>query len=216
MTESTAARAEHGDHDVARHFAEHHGLTHETGRRELCHLWMGYPFGVGNWRRARNVVHGELAGRKMTAFEYHYVIYSDDETNGYDRDALYRFLVCAVDLGHPVPMLSAVRNEWLEWHESAVEGTIVDVENEDFARVFTLFGTDPEFASLVLTAERAARCAEVHSRAEWRFDGDQLLVWVKGGHVGEQLHLVMDAVSPLIEAAEQYASSATAGASTDD
>lgn len=208
---TSAAAAYHEDHHVAREFAEHHGLTHETGRRELCHLWTGYPFGVGNWRRARNVVHGELAGRSLTAFEYHYVTYSDDE--GYERDALHRFLVAVIDLSHPMPKLSAVRTEWLEWHEAAIDGSIIEIANESFADNFTLFG-DAKFAELVMNEERAARCAEVHSRAEWRFDGDQLIVWVKGGHVGEQLHRVLDAVGPLIDAADAYAT--VVGAGTDE
>jgi hypothetical protein len=213
MSQTRSAEAVHDDHEVARQFAEHHGLTHETGRRELVHLWSGYPFGVGSWRRARNVVRGELAGRSLTAFEYHYVTYSDDE--GYDRDALHRFLICAIDLDHAVPPLMAVRNEWLEWHEDAMTGQVIEVDNPSWTNIFTLCGPDPDFARLVLTGERAGRCAEVHSRAEWRFDGDQLVVWVKGGHVGDQLHAVLDAVGPLIDAAATYDTSAVASGSTE-
>lgn len=215
---STAATAdqlaehEHADHAEAIAFAHQHGLHHERARKELVTQWAGYPFGVGNWRRARNVVHGELADRSMIAFDYHYVTYSDDEEHGYERDALHRFLVCVINLSGAKPDLSAVRTEWLEWHPNAVEGSIIDVGNEAFARYFTLFGADEHFAGDVVTDERAARCAEVHSRAEWRFDGDELVIWVKGGRVGEQLHRVLEAVGPLIEAAESYQTPATIGA----
>src|SRR4051812_50092182 len=72
-------QAEHDDHAVAMEFASRHGLEHEYSRRELTHRWENYPFGLGSWRRARNVVHGTLSGRSITAFEYHYVLWSDDK-----------------------------------------------------------------------------------------------------------------------------------------
>jgi hypothetical protein len=160
---------------------------------------------VGSLRHARNVVHGSLHGRSITAFEYHYVLNSDSvEQNGYQRDAVNRFLICVVDLDHPVPPLAAVRTEWLEWHGDELAGHSIPVDHERWSKVFTLVGEDEKFGRAVVTNENAARCAEHDIHAEWRFAGDELLLWVRGGRVNDQLVAIIDVAKPLIEAAERH------------
>ncbi|MGI8760751.1 MAG: hypothetical protein ACR2LF_05570 [Jatrophihabitantaceae bacterium] len=214
MTEMPAPAPTHEseDHAEARAFAHHHGLRHESQRKELVDKWRGYPFGQGNWRRARNIVTGQISGRAMTAFEYHFVTYSDDETGGYERDALHRFLICVLDLSAAAPALSAVRTDWLEFNPDAVVGSTIDVDDEAFRTHFTVFGDDADFAHVVLTPERAARCMEPRARTEWRFDGDELVMWAKGGRVGEQVKAILDVISPLALAAESYRATAATGA----
>lgn len=203
---SSADQSHRDDHALAIEFASAHGLEHEHSRRKLVHQWNFYPFGVGSWRRARNVVHGALHGRSVTAFEYHYALLTGVvEENGYQRDSLHRFLICVVDLDHPVPSLAAVRNDWFEWHDAELPGPIITVDHDLWSRRFTLVGADVEFGRVVVTNENAARCAEADVRAEWRFENDELLLWVLGGRVDEQLTTILDVARPLIEAAEQYA-----------
>lgn len=202
---STAEQSERDDHAVAIEFAEAHGLQHEHSRRQLVHQWPFYPFGVGSFRRASNVVRGSLHGRSVTAFEYHYLLMSDSvEDNGYQRDAANRFLVCVVDLDHPVPALAAVRTEWLNWHDDELPGPVIDIDHERWSRVFTLVGADEDFGRAVVTNENAARCAEADVHSEWRFASDELLLWVWRGRVDEQLLTILDVAKPLIEAAENY------------
>jgi hypothetical protein len=204
---STAREAEHADHEAALRFADKHGLQHEHSRRALAHQWEFYPFGVGSWRRARNVVHGALHGRSVTAFDYHYALLSDSvDANGYQRDSLNRYLVCVVDLDHAVPDLVAVRTEWLEWHSEQAPGSIVTVDHEVWSKMFTLISDDTDFAQAVVTAENAARCAEADIHAEWRFAGDELLLWIRNGHVDDYLTSILDVALPLIQAAERYPS----------
>ena len=95
---SSPFKSESEDYAEAQRFAAHYGREHERNRRDLTHHWDSYPLGLGSWRRARNVVRGTFQGRSITAFEYHYVLPSDDST---ERDAFRNFLVCVVDPDHP-------------------------------------------------------------------------------------------------------------------
>lgn len=202
---SSAEQSQSDDQETAIEFARRHGLEHAHTRRNLVHQWDFYPFGVGTWRRARNVVHGALHGRAITAFEYHYALLSDTvEANGYQRDSLHRFLVCVVDLDHPVPSLAAVRTDWFEWHDKELPGPVIDIDHDRWSRLFTLVGEDVEFGRAVVTNANAARCAEVDVHAEWRFASDELLLWVLGGRVDDQLVTILDVARPLVEAAEHY------------
>src|SRR3954451_15768747 len=144
------AEQEGDDYADAQRFATRYGLEHEHNRRDLTHHWDSYPFGLGNWRRARNVVRGALHGRSVTAFEYHYVLLSDDST---ERDAFRNFLVCVVDLDHPVPSLTAVLKERDIWHEGELKGTELRVNEESFGDRYLLVGDDHDFARTVVTDE---------------------------------------------------------------
>jgi hypothetical protein len=202
-------QAEHDDHAAAMQFASRHGLEHEHGRRELAHRWEDYPFGFGSWRRARNVVRGSLSGRSITAFEYHYVLWSDDET--VERDAFRHFLVCVVDLDHPVPSLAALRRDRLVWHLDQVEGEEFVVDHEKWRQQYLLSGLDADFAHTVVTEDHAQRCLQIDARAEWRFLRDEFIVWIESGHLDENLAVVLDILRPMIVAAESYQAKAQDG-----
>jgi hypothetical protein len=189
------------DDAEARRFASRHGLEHEHDRRDLTHRWDTYPFGVGRWRRARNVVHGTLHGRSITAFEYHYVLLSDDST---ERDAFRHFLVCVVDLDHPVPALTAVLRDREVWHEGELRGTDIPVDDESFRDRYLLVGEDSDFARAVVTDDHAAHCAGIDARVEWRFAGDDFLLWIESVRVGDGLSAALQVLQPLITAAEDF------------
>jgi hypothetical protein len=189
------------DYAHAQRFASEHGLEHEHGRRDLTHHWEMYPFGVGNWRRARNVVRGSLRGRSITAFEYHYVLLGDDTT---ERDAFHGFLVCVVDLDHAVPPLTAVRKDRLIWHRGQLVGTEIPIGHETWQAQYGLFGEDVDFARTVVTEEHAARCAQIDIKAEWRFVGDDFLLWIENARVGDTLTAALEVLRPLIGAAEGF------------
>src|SRR3954447_17911254 len=198
---SLPSEPEAADDAEAQRFAARHGLEHEHDRRDLTHHWDSYPFGLGSWRRARNVVHGTLHGRPITAFEYHYVLLSDDST---ERDAFRNFLVCVVDLDHPVPALTAVLKDRESWHEGELEGTKFPVNDESFRDRYLLVGDDDHFARAVVTDEHAARCAEIDARVEWRFAGDHFLIWIESVRVGDGLSAALKVLEPLITAAENF------------
>jgi hypothetical protein len=189
------------DYAEAQRFATQYGLEHEHNRRDLTHRWDRYPFGLGRWRRARNVVRGTLHGRSITAFEYHYVLLSDDST---ERDAFRNFLICVVDLDHPVPALTAVLRDREIWHEGELNGAELPVFHEAFRDRYLLVGDDAEFASAVVTEDHAALCAEIDARVEWRFAGDDFLLWIESVRVGEGLSAALEVLRPLITAAEDF------------
>lgn len=196
-----SSKSETEDDSVARRFAGRHGLEHEHDRRDLTHHWDSYPFGLGGWRRARNVVRGTLHGRPITAFEYHFVLLSDDSK---ERDAFRNFLVCVVDLDHPVPALSAVLRDRAVWHEGELKGVEVPINDESFRDRYLLVGDDDDFARAVVTDEHAARCAEVEARVEWRFAGDDFLLWIESVRLGDGLSAALQVLQPLITAAENF------------
>jgi hypothetical protein len=195
--------AQPGDapHAEAQRFASDHGLEHQHDRRDLTRHWATYPFGVGSWRRARNVVRGSLHGRSITAFEYHYVLLSDDTT---ERDAFRNFLVCVVDLDHAVPPLAAVRRDRLVWHGGQLTGTEIPVDHEMWLDQYILFAEDADFARAVVTEEHAARCAQIDVKAEWRFVADHFLLWIENARVGDTLTAALEVLRPLIGAAEDF------------
>jgi hypothetical protein len=198
---SLPSTSETDDYAEARRFAARHGLEHEHDRRDLTHHWDSYPFGLGSWRRARNVVHGTLHGRSVTAFEYRYVLLSDDSV---ERDAFRHFLVCVVDLDHPVPALTAVLKDRQVWHLGELIGTDLLVNDESFRDRYLLVGDDEAFARAVVTDEHAARCAEIDAKVEWRFAGDDFLLWIEGARVGDGLSAALQVLQPLISAAESF------------
>ena len=198
---NVSSEPETGDYAEARRFAARYGLEHEHDRRDLTHRWDSYPFGLGSWRRARNVVHGTLHGRAVTAFEYHYVLLSDDSK---ERDAFRNFLVCVVDLDHPVPALTAVLRDREFWHEGELKGVEVPINDESFRDRYLLFGGDADFARAVVTDEHAAHCAGIDARVEWRFAGDDFLLWIESVRVGDGLSAALQVLQPLITAAEDF------------
>ena len=197
------SQAGNADYADAQRFASEHGLEHEHSRRDLTHHWETYPFGVGNWRRARNVVRGSLHGRSITAFEYHYVLLNDDTT---ERDAFHHFLVCVVDLDHAVPPLTAVRKDRLIWHDGQLVGAEIPIGHKMWLDQYILFGEDGDYARAVLTEEYAARCAQVDIKAEWRFVADDFLLWIENARVGDTLTAALEVLQPLISAAERFPS----------
>jgi hypothetical protein len=197
------SQPENADYADAQRFASEHGLEHEHSRHDLTHRWGTYPFGVGNWRRARNVVRGSLHGHSITAFEYHYVLLSDDTT---ERDAFHNFLVCVVDLDHAVPPLTAVRKDRLIWHDGQLVGTEIPIDQEMWLNQYSLFGEDGDFAHTVVTEEHAARCAQIDIKAEWRFAADDFLLWIENARIGDTLTAALEVLRPLISAAEGFSS----------
>ena len=204
---SSPSKPEDEDHAEAQRFAAHYGLEHEHDRRDLTHHWDRYPFGLGSWRRARNIVRGTLHGRSITAFEYHYALLSDTSS---ELDAFRNFLVCVVDLDHPVPALTAVLRDREFWHEGELEGTEFPVNHDPWRERYLLVGDDADFARAVVTDEHAARCAEVDVKAEWRFAGDDFLLWIESVRVGNGLSAALEVLLPLINAAEAFRPGASA------
>src|SRR3954447_2570721 len=199
--------SENADYADAQRFASEHGLEHEHTRSALAHRWDTYPFGVGSWRRARNVVRGSLHGRSITAFEYHYVLLTDDTT---ERDAFRNFLVCVVDLDHAVPPLTAVRKERLIWHAEKLAGTEIPIDHRIWRDQYALFGEDSDFARTVVTEEHAARCTEIDIKAEWRFVADDFLLWIENARVGDTLTAALEVLRSLISAAERFSPTGSA------
>jgi hypothetical protein len=55
-----------------------------------------------------------------------------------------------------------------------------------------------------VTDEHAARCAEIDAQVEWRFAGDDFLLWIENVRVGDGLPEALQVLQPLITAAENF------------
>lgn len=126
------------------------------------------------------------------------------EASGFERDSIRRYVVCVIDLDHPVPSLAAVSSAWLEWHQDELPEPIIAIEHERWSHFFTLLGQDAAFGRTVVSPDTATRCAEAAVHAEWRFHHDELLLRVLDGRVDDDLPSLLDIATPLIDAAERY------------
>ena len=129
------------------------------------------------------------------------MLLSDDST---ERDAFRNFLVCVVDLDHPVPALAAVLRDRKGWHEGDLKGTEFPVTHQAWRDRYLLVGEDDDFAHAVVTEEHAARCAEIEAQVEWRFEGEDFLLWIESVRVGDGLSAALEVLLPLITAAENF------------
>jgi hypothetical protein len=55
-----------------------------------------------------------------------------------------------------------------------------------------------------VTDEHAARCVEIEAEVEWRFAGDDFLLWMESVRVGDGLSTALQVLLPLIDAAEIF------------
>ena len=78
------------------------------------------------------------------------------------------------------------------------------MNDESFRERYLLVGDDHDFARAVVTDEHAARCAEIDAKVEWRFAGDDFLLWIESVRVGDGLSAALQVLRPLITAAEDF------------
>ena len=167
--------------------ANRHGWVFDhVDRRRLPQRWGArfLLFDRGMWRRAANVISGELRGFRFFAFDYHFL---------QDKHS-HRWSVIAVGLPAVMPMLDIRLESRASLAADAAGLTDIHFESEDFNRTFRVTG-DARFAHDVLTPRTMeslmrSRCAD------WLIDGDLLLATVDGldspDDVERRLHQLVD------------------------
>jgi hypothetical protein len=157
----------------------------------LVGRWTGAPFGQGERRRARNVIHGSVAsgaekGRPFTAFDYSYETYTTD-SKGNRTTSTHRFGVYAVALPAYLPTLQVTREGAFRRLAGAM-GLMRDIEleSEDFNRAFSVRAADPKFASDVLSPRTMEFLLTVPD-LQWRIEGTSILCWDTGRMQPEQI-----------------------------
>jgi hypothetical protein len=167
-------RAEQRRRQALQAFSAAKGWQFRSEDTALVGRWQRTPFGVGDTRRARNVMTGADRGRPFVAFDYSYVTGS-----GKDRST-HRFAVVALGLPGWLPGVQVTPETLLGRASEAIGiGGDIALESEDFNRRFRVTAHDPKFASDVLTPRTMQALLQGPSVA-WRIEGPDLLAWDSG------------------------------------
>ncbi len=175
-------------------YASSRGWRYATHDHSLVDRFHGVPFGEGSGRAASNVVYGQHDGRAMVAFDYQYTTTSG--TGEDRRSTTHHWSVLALSMGVPMPDLSVEPEGMLGRVIGRLTNTDIELESEDFNRMFTVRASHRKFAFDVLhpqMIEMLMRWPELG----WRFEGDSMLVVRNGRHTIQEVDAkltVMDAV----------------------
>ena len=189
-------------HEESKSLAERLGWHHKHDEHELADRWEGVPFGYGEHKKVHNVMRKQHAGRDVTAFDYRFVVFSDEEVDSSDRNAVHRYLVVVIPLSTSVPALSASEGHYTHWEPT---GSRINVNHERFGEHYDVIGEDQAFADAILEAEWMDKVLHRMRRTEWRFAGNELIGWHKDQHVAHELESVLDVLCPLADRAERAA-----------
>lgn len=145
------------------------------------------PFGVGDARRAEQVLTGAFGGYNVDLFNYHY-----EETSGSGKDrhtTVYRFRVAAIDMPVSGPDLTLHRETLGDKIYDAFGGEDIDFESDDFSRKFWVKCNDRKFAYDTITPAMMEWLLPLaHSGASWQWRGMTLIV-AAPGHMGPEEYL---------------------------
>lgn len=112
---------------------------------DLLDRWDGPPFDVGRSREVANVITTEIDGQALVAFEYTCVVghgkHSHSET----------YSVVALGMPCALPGLHVAPEDILSRFGTALGVEDIDLESEDFNRLFRVRCPAPKFAHDVLT-----------------------------------------------------------------
>ena len=145
----------------------------------FAYRWSQAPFGVGDRRRARNVVRGTDHDVPFVAFDYQY----DTETSdgrGHQVRTTHHFGILSIPLPTALPPLQVTPEDVIQRAAHAIGiGGGIDLESEDFNRSFTVHAHDPKFASDVLTP-RTMEALLAAPPLAWRIEMADLVAWWEG------------------------------------
>ena len=162
-------RGQHRQHGMAE-FAAEIGFYYADSNKELTRRWTGSPFGVGDIRRARNVLTGYQHGRRVVAFDY-----SCREVG----HPAQRYGVVVIKLQTGLPRIE-VTGRWAVDAVRELAGTgRVESESEQFNREFTVVAADQRFGHAMMHP-RMMEFLLAHGDLAWRIEGDDLLCWAEG------------------------------------
>ena len=130
-------------------FALSSGWTYTARDDSWCERFVGAPFGDGDDRRASNVLQGPYEGTAMVAFDYQYETHSTD-SKGNRTTTTHRYAVCTLRLPAPLPGLELSPESALTRLAGHLGFEDVELESEDFNRLYRVKARDPKFAYDVL------------------------------------------------------------------
>jgi hypothetical protein len=136
-------------------FALSSGWTYVAQDDSWCDRFVGAPFGDGDNRCALNVLQGPYEGMQMLAFDYQYETHSTDG-KGNRTTTTHRFAVCSLRLPAPLPGLELSPESALTRLAGHLGFDDVELESEDFNRLYRVKARNPKFAYDVLNPRTMA------------------------------------------------------------
>lgn len=118
---------------------------HYTERDDRQVRPVGYPFGLGQDQRARNVLTGEVGGRSVVAFDYTFRV---PVLTGWSLTR--RFSVVVVTLPARLPELEIVELDWRDKPTTFLGLDLFVTRNADFNARFRVRAADRDLADQVL------------------------------------------------------------------
>lgn len=183
-------------------FAAARGWTWTARDDAWCRTFTGEPFGVGDSRRADNVLQGEHRGRPCVAFDYTYKTHSTD-SKGNRRTTTHRYGVAAIRLPASLPPLTIGRENLLTRLAGAVGFDDVELESEDFNRAFRVGASDRKFAYDVLHPRTMEMLLARDPEPMW-LAGFDAVAYGKGRHTTAEVLERVDTLVQLVDAIPDF------------
>ncbi len=175
-------------------YAAARGWRYEREQPLLVGRFTGAPFGIGEARRAYNVLYGQHDGRELVSFDYEYAVKGAD---GKRRRQV--FSVLGLNMGVPMMPLRVDPEGWLDRFVGRFTGDI-DMESAEFNAAFSVSCPDRKFATDVLHPRMMEYLLRYRSFG-WRFEQDSMLVFAPGARTPQQIDAtitVMDGITDLV------------------
>ena len=172
---------------------DYRGLD-DTG---LATRWRLRPFGIGDDRRAAQVVEGVSGGRTFVAFDYAYTA-DLPRTDGTPEKVTVRYRVTVVPLPGWLPALEISREDALSRVRSALVDDI-DLESDAFNRRFRVRCADRKVATDVLNPRTMEALMRIDPPGSIRVDGADLLAAERGRHTPATVRRDLAALNALVD-----------------
>jgi hypothetical protein len=186
-------------------FAAAHGWAWSERDDSWSERFHDDPFGHGFDRRASNVLTGAHDGRPFAAFDYRY---STTETSTVDGHAQTRtvhhpYSVVAVDTGARFPGLRVCPEGFVGRMVGRLTNSDIELESEDFNRMFTVSCEDRKFASDVLHP-RMMQLLMRWPELSWRLQEGWLVVFHPGSHTTREVQAKLLVVDAIVDAIPDF------------
>ena len=184
-------------HQLLQQFALSQGWTWVPEDDSWTERLHGTPFGIGDHRRAENVLQGSFRGHPMVAFDYSYQTHSSNGKGGSSTET-HRFALCSLRLPDLVPELVLTPESALDRLGAAIGMQDIELESEDFNRRYRVRCDNPKFASDVLPP-RTMQALLSRTALHLRLSRADAFCWEQGRHDPVQLLARLDALATLVD-----------------
>jgi hypothetical protein len=140
---------------IAATVAMHH-LGHVDEDPARTAYFSSAPFGIGDSRRARDIVWGTFAGRPFETFAYSYETHSTD-AEGKPTTTTHSFQITWVPLPGPLPTLRLMSDNALLRGLTHLGARDLDVESHEFNQLWKVVADDERIGHAILTPRMIER-----------------------------------------------------------